>query len=293
MKKRLVSVNHHAKKSCKTLVLSLATILVFTGCAAAEPGPAKSIAGERSNAVSIGTVTDKVTVPVKETERVIYENNQVLKIEVLSYDLIDDTDISKQTKYDAKYFVEGKVPDSDYVYHYTDYQAMMRDYPKYAEYIESYGEKGMTEEEAEKFEKENKAKYAASKHLRTKYLFIRCKITYLGGAPKVQDLRSIRMIAMNGDKMTGFEFFNCYFDHSQHLDSADKTVDFFDYEFKTKGDSIECVLGSRLSEDQIDLSKDAKYYIGTDPSEYYPENTTSFPKLYSGMQVALADLPKM
>ena len=281
------------KKSYKTLALSLATILVFTGCASAEPVTTEFTTSEQSNLVSIGSVKDKVTVPSKEPERVIYENNQALKIEVSSYDLIDDTDISKQTKYDAKYFVEGKVPDSDYVYNYTDYKAMMRDYPKYAEYIESNCEKGMTEEEAEKFEREHKDKYAASKHLRTKYLFIRCKITYQGGAPKEQDLGSVRMFAMNGDKIAGFGFFDCYFDHSQHIDSADKTVDFFDYRFEKRGDSIECILGCRLREDQIDLSKDAKYYIGTDPSEYYPENATSYPKLYSGMQVALADLPKM
>ena len=102
------------KKSYKTLALSLATILVFTGCASAEPVTTEFTTSEQSNLVSIGSVKDKVTVPSKEPERVIYENNQALKIEVSSYDLIDDTDISKQTKYDAKYFVEGKVPDSDF-----------------------------------------------------------------------------------------------------------------------------------------------------------------------------------
>ena len=271
MKKRLVSVNHPAKKSYKTLVLGLTTILVFTGCKFAEPGSTEVTISEQSNAVSIGTVKEKVTVPGREPESVIYANDQSLKIEVLSYDLIDDTDISKQTKYDGKYFIEGKVPDSDYVYKYIDYEAMMRDYPKYAEYVESNCERGMTKD-----------------------LFIRCKITYQGGAPKEQDLRDgIRMFAMNGDKLAGVEFFDCYFDHSQNIDAEDKTRDFFVYKFNKKGDSIDCILGSRLREDIVDLSKEAKYYIGTDPSEYYPENATSYPKLYSGMQVALADLPKM
>ena len=294
MKKRLVSVNHPAQKSYKTLVLGLATILVFTGCKSAEPGSTEFTISEQSNAVSIGTVKEKVTVPGREPKSVIYANDQSLKIEVLSYDLIDDTDISKQTKYDGKYFIEGKVPDSDYVYKYIDYEAMMRDYPKYAEYVESNCERGMTKEEAKKFKSEHETEYAASKHLRTKYLFIRCKITYQGGAPKEQDLRDgIRMFAMNGDKLAGVEFFDCYFDHSQNIDAEDKTRDFFVYKFNKKGDSIDCILGSRLREDIVDLSKEAKYYIGTDPSEYYPENATSYPKLYSGMQVALADLPKM
>ena len=79
------------KKSYKTLALSLATILAFTGCASAEPVTTEFTTSEQSNLVSIGSVKDKVTVPSKEPERVIYENNQALKIEVSSYDLIDDT----------------------------------------------------------------------------------------------------------------------------------------------------------------------------------------------------------
>ena len=96
-----------------------------------------------------------------------------LQFEFLSYELIDDKDIEKQTKYKAEYFIDGKVPLSDYVVRDIDYEALRRDYPKYDEFYSSNGEKGMTYEEAGNLEREHGSEYMIDKHIKTKYIFVR------------------------------------------------------------------------------------------------------------------------
>ena len=53
------------------------------------------------------TQTTKQT--VKYIPAKIISNDEELQYEFLSYDLIDDKDIEKQTKYKAEYFDDGKI----------------------------------------------------------------------------------------------------------------------------------------------------------------------------------------
>ena len=109
--------------------------------------------------------------------RVIYNGDRTVKYEILSYELIDDKEIAKQTKYPGKYFLdisgefaseyflENHLPNPDFLLKDVDYPSMWRDYPLYKEYVESYGERGMTEAEAEEFfEKHEKDIGAHKKH---------------------------------------------------------------------------------------------------------------------------------
>ena len=227
-------------------------------------------------------------VPVK-----ILNNDKNVQYEFLSYDLIDDKDIEKQTKYKAEFFVDGKVPPSDYIVKWTDYDAMARDYPKYDEYRNSDGNKGMTKSEAEEFMRIHEPEYTIDKHIKSKYLFVRCRITYMGNGRKKEFLSLFDVFAMRGNERIGpvnDEF--CYFDHPQPALWEDgRAGDFFWYRFDRVGDSLECVLGCRLRGEYFDLSEENMYYIGFQPGAVYPD-LDQFNPAHDKRCVALNDMPR-
>ena len=225
------------------------------------------------------------------TPKEIINNEGNLKYEFLSYELIDDKDIVIQTKYKAEYFIEGKVPPSDYVVKYTDYDAMARDYPKFDEYRESNCEKGMTESEFNEFMREHEAEYSTDKHVKTKYLFVRCKITYIGNGRSNEFLNGFDVFVMRNNAVLGHNEIDCYFDHPQHTEGEERIPDFFLYKFEKIGDSIECVLGCRLRGDEFDLSEENKYYIGFQPSVSYSDYDQFNPAVDSRC-IAITDMPK-
>lgn len=230
-------------------------------------------------------------VPVK-----ILMDNKNIQYEFLSYDLIDDKDIETQTKYKAEYFIDGKLPSSDYVVAWTDFDAMARDYPKFDEYRKSNGEKGMTDAEYEEFIRIHGPEYTTDKHIKTKYLFIRCRITYTGAVRDTEWLAQPHVFAMHGNtkviSVSGSGSY-CYFDQPQPVLWEDgNREDFFWYRFEKEGDSLECVLGIRLRGDRgADLSKENAYYIGFESTASYSDYDQFNPAIDSRC-VALDDLPK-
>ena len=216
-----------------------------------------------------------------------------LQYEFLSYELIDDKDIEKQKKYKAEYFIDGKVPPSDYVVKKVDYAAMRRDFPKYDEYVSSNCTKGMTYEEAEAFEREHEDEYSTEVHVKTKYYFIRCRITYVGG--DINDtnekcLTAFDFLIMSGDKRVGECYQKCYFDFSKNIEGKEQKGDAVYYKFGKIGDSIECVLGGRLIDENDCFSKATGYYVGFLPWSY-DEAENCNPAIDSKF-VALKDMPK-
>lgn len=214
-----------------------------------------------------------------------------LQFEFLSYDLIDDKDIEKQTKYKAEYFIDGKVPPSDYVVRDIDYDALRRDYPKYDEFCSSNGEKGMTYEEAGELEREHGSEYMIDKHIKTKYLFVRCRITYLGNGRNEEWLNLFDIFAMRGNEIVGLCNMNCYLDISQHRGEGVSENDFFQYKFEKVGDSVECVMGCRIRGDFVDLSEENIYYVGFQPGTRYSDYDQFNPAI-DRRCVALRDIPK-
>ena len=229
--------------------------------------------------------TDKYT-PVKITN-----DDGNLQFEFLSYDPIDDKDIEKQTKYKSEYFIDGKVPPSDYVVRDIDYDALRRDYPKYDEFYSSNGEKGMTYEEAEELEREHGSEYMIDKHIKTKYLFVRCRITYLGNGRNEEWLNLFDIFVMRGNAIVGLCNMNCYLDNSQHREEGVSEDDFFRYKFEKVGDSVECVMGCRIRGDFVDLSEENKYYVGFQPGTRYSDYDQFNPAIDKRC-VALNDIPK-
>ena len=229
---------------------------------------------------------------VKYTPAKIIDDDGGLQYEFLSYDLIDDKDIEKQTKYKAEYFDDGKLPPSDYVVKKVDHAAMRRDFPKYDEYVSSNCTKGMTYEEAEAFEREHEAEYSSEVHVKTKYFFIRCRITYIGGGITEGNEKCIGafdFLIMNGDKIVGKSYPNCYFDHSQNTEGERKRFNY--YRFEKVGDSIECILGGRLRDDEDHFSEATGFYVGFQPSVTYSDEDQFNPAI-DVRCVALKDMPK-
>lgn len=223
----------------------------------------------------------------------IIDNDGGLQYEFLSYDLIDDKDIETQTKYKAEFFADGKVPPSDYVVTKVDYAAMRRDYPKYDEYVSSYCMKGMTEEEAEAFEREHEDEYSSEVHVKTKYFFIRCRITYIGGGINESNekcLTAFNFLIMNGDKIVGKSYPNCYFDLSRNPKGKEQKTDAVYYKFEKVGDSIECIFGGRLREDYDRFSEATGYYVGFLPM--MASDVDQFNPAIDKRCVALKDMPK-
>ena len=231
--------------------------------------------------------------PVKYIPAKIIDNDGGLQYEFLSYDLIDDKDIETQTKYKAEYFDDGKLPLSDYVVKKVDYDAMARDYPKFDEYRESNCEKGMTYEEYEAFMREHEDEYSSELHVKTKYFFIRCRITYIGGGiieGNEKCLTAFSFLIMNGDKIVGKSYPNCYFDLSRNPKGKEQKTDSMYYKFEKVGDSIECVFGGRLREDYDRFSEATGYYVGFLPMMASDED--QFNPAIDVRCVALKDMPK-
>ncbi len=223
----------------------------------------------------------------------IVDNDGGLQYEFLSYDLVDGKDIETQTKYKAVFFADGKVPPSDYVVKWTDYDAMARDYPEFDECRKSNGLRGMTEAEEEEFLRIHEPEYTIDKHVKTKYFFIRCRITYLGGYVNERNekcLTAFVFLVMNGDKRVGENYPNCYFDLSQNPKGKVQKTDSVYYKFEKVGDSIECVLGGRLIDENDHYSEATAYYVGFFPGSYseYEKVNPAIDKRF----VALKDMPK-
>ena len=274
------------KKSVAVLIPAIALIILMSAVIEIEK-KSKTPMDRYLETTQTTKQTDNY-IPVK-----IIDNDGGLQYEFLSYDLIDDKDIETQTKYKAEYFYEGKVPSSDYVVKKTDFDAMARDYPKFDEYRESFGEKGMTEAEYEEFMREHEAKYSWEEHVKTKYYFIRCRITYIGGGINESNKKWVStfdFLVMNGNKMVGSANPTCYFDHPQNTEGEERVKHFFVYGFEKVGDSIECIIGGRLREDYDRFSEATGYYVGFLPMSSRDED--QFNPAIDVRCVALKDMPK-
>ena len=215
---------------------------------------------------SYETTVTKETLETMLPKASFLNPTRTIQYSFISFDLMEDTDIPDQDIYSGDFFFAspvgnaGELPDPDYLVEYTDYKSMRQDYPEVDEYISSNGLKGMTEEEYYKFMKKHLAEYTKKRHPKTKYLFVRCKITNVSSKAEEECINNIIVIAMHDRRYAGnYSGSPCYFDHEKNIEN-----DGVWYKFD-KGESIECTLGFPLIEDYIDLADDNEYYVGFAP----------------------------
>jgi len=206
--------------------------------------------------------------------RVIYNDDRTIKYEILSYEFIDDKDIAKQTKYPGKYFLnvsgefaseyflENHLPNPDYLLKDTDYFALRRDFPLYEEYVESYGERGMTEAEAEEFLAKHEKDYSTIYHPKTKYLFLHCRITNISNTEVEEAIHNFEIIGTRNNKFVGVDYGFCYFDGPVYPDVYPGW-----HKFERGEEPLECVIGFMLVDYRgfLDLSEPNTYYYGKMP----------------------------
>ena len=246
---------------------------------------------ENSDVSDISEATDTQT-------KAIINNTHTAQYEFLSYDIVEDTDIADQTKYKGEYFddspaynaglvvdyyLDGHIPNPNYLKKYIDFEAMERDIPELYEYHSSNGTKGMTDSEYQKLMDNPPEKYITFRHPKTKYLFLHCRVTNVSDDELYEPIHELIVIGRRGDDYVGGSSWLNYYDYPRY---EGKGLAQQWYHFEKAGDVLECVIGWEITEDEIDFSEDTKYYVGflpvgSDSDEINPAMVPSFVEVNS------------
>lgn len=202
-----------------------------------------------------------------------------LKYELLSYEIIADTDIEKQISYQAEYFRNGELPDSDYTEEIIDYEAVEKECPELKamwEESESY-----TVQEVKDIYQANIdviQKYTSFKHPKTQYLFVKCKISNRSGRKMDTDLTLYSFVVSADGKNSAYSDNQCYFDKAVNVVGDMRDSRFFWYTFD-EDETIECTLGFAIKEE---FGANEQFYVGLVPAgadSVDPEHTENIVKV--------------
>ncbi len=197
---------------------------------------------------------------------VITKNN--LSIEILSSEVIEDTEIESQTKYPAEWFASGELPDADYQTEYIDYRKVREACPELKAMWDNPNDYSIPEV-VEIYEKnwDVTRQYITLGHPKTRYVFAKCKITNLRNGNNNASVGVYIFTSSENSKILGMSD-TClqYFDKAVNLVGEDRDHSFFWYPFK-EGEVLECTLGFEIPEE---YNENDKFYIGIPaPGEDY------------------------
>ncbi len=213
----------------------------------------------------------------EQSKKVILSESRSLEFEFLSYDMIEDTEIEKQETYKAEYFYRGEVPDGDYQEEVIDYERAEKECPELRDiWDEDSADKYTNEEIAEIYHKYIGG-YTSMQHPKTRYLFVKCRITNLRDK-SIEETLSLEygIVSKDGANHT-YHDGGIYFDKSNHMEGEDRTHRFFFYEFEP-GETLECTLGMEIKQK---YGEDEEYYIGFKPLDW--DENTGWPDKEPGM----------
>lgn len=184
---------------------------------------------------------------------------QKIEYEFVSYDIIEDTDIAAQTKYDGTYFYSGELPDPNELEEYRDMEAIKAESPELKDLWEN-NDKYTNEEAAEIFNKniEIVNKYTGMVHIKTHYVFINCHLTNTSDQERNVYMNEMRFV-LSAPDMKQFRTHDsmCYFDAATNTQGDDRVHSFFCYTLQP-GETLNCIIGFQVKE-EID---DQQYYFG-------------------------------
>lgn len=185
-------------------------------------------------------------------------------------DIVDDTEIEIQTKYPAKWFDEGKIPDADYQTNLLwDYEAMYRENPQ-LENIKDVvlNPYSYSEEEYEALVEPYRSldegdKYRIEGHPKSRYYFVKLRITNNSNKSREVALNNLYLIQTNEIKSYAVTSdYVIYFDKAQHTEGDDRIHRFCWYTMQPK-EILECVIGYEMDEHSLyDLHDERLMYIG-------------------------------
>lgn len=204
--------------------------------------------------------SDQDTTPEAETAKQPAIVHESLKYEILSYEIIDDSEIASQTKYAAEHFCNGELPDPDMMEEYQDTEAIMEQCPELKDLWEN-SESYSVEETKEIYNSHldvieaNTSMVHSDRH----YVFVKVRVTNPWNRSVSQYLSELECVISSKDKEqygTRTDTM-CYFDQSRHTEGEDRIHSFFLYEFEPN-ETIECTLGFAVR----DEVENPDYYIG-------------------------------
>lgn len=182
-----------------------------------------------------------------------------IEIEVLGCEMIEDTDISKQTKYSQEFFYSGEVPDAEYLIEYIDYEAIKEECPELQELWENESDSTDIEHVKEVYNRHLDVieKHTTMIHPKTRYYFVRCKMTNTK-QKKYNACLDVYIFVKGEGEYLYMQRGACYFDKAVYLEGDERVHNFFWYPI-AEGEVLECVLGFEIQEV---WNEEEKYYVG-------------------------------
>lgn len=186
-----------------------------------------------------------------------------VQFELLSYEIIDDSEIQKQTTYPAEYFYEGKLPDSQEYTEQVDYDAAAEECPELKDiWADEGGDKYSVQEVKDIYQANIDVieKHTTMVPLNKQYVFVKCRITNSVNSTNEAFLNELTVFLSSKD-MSTYDFHSdtvCYFDKPVHKEGDDRIHSYFKYSF-TANETLECTLGFAVKDSEIE---NPDYYIG-------------------------------
>ena len=185
-----------------------------------------------------------------------------LEIELLSCEVLHETELGQQKRYPGTNFFLGEFPSTDYTIRYMDEEKVEAECPALKELWENTEK--YSQEEYEKITNENMEiiqKHIYSRHPNSDYAFINCRIT--STSPGSYYIPACIYVRSADGNLASYDIDAiCYFDKAIHTEGNDRTY-FFVYDF-APGETLECTLGFVLQED-FNMGEGQIYYIGAEP----------------------------
>lgn len=200
-----------------------------------------------------------------------------LKVEMISCDIIPDTELKSQTKYPEKNFITGEFPDTDFVEENTDWDAVYNEAPEYKKICEN-GLRNYSDEE----QKEIADKYqpiidknTTSGHPVTNYYFIKCRVSNELDHVVEEPLSIFVLFLSENRDRIWYEDSYYYFDKSEHTEGDDRGQNFFKCRLEP-GESTECTIGIEVKRC---FGAGETYYFGDPPATDDLYNPDTVPDL--------------
>ena len=183
-----------------------------------------------------------------------------IKIEMLSADVIEGSEISTENRYPVEYFRDQTLPDPEETEDIIDWDSIYEEAPEVKD-LQLSDYDAYTAEESEEIIDRNKNvidKYTYTKVKPRKFYFIKCKLTNMGNAD-VEDVFPYYVVYDSPEASEiSYNEVLCYYDKSIYTDGDERAMRY--YFFRLNGhESMECTNGLAV---QQEIGENEKHYYG-------------------------------
>ncbi len=184
-----------------------------------------------------------------------------IKIEMLSADVIEGSEISTENRYPVEYFRDQTLPDPEETEDIIDWDSIYEEAPEVKDvHLSDYD--AYTAEESEEIMDRNQDvidKYTYTKVKPRKFYFIKCKLTNMGNAD-VEDAFPYDVVYDSPEASEiSYNEALCYYDKPIYTDGDERAMKY--YFFRLKGhESMECTIGLAVPQE---FDENEKHYYGS------------------------------